>query len=146
MSPCAELIDTLYGRLTLRYGHAFLARWSGLALQAVKEDWARELASYAERPAAIGHALALLDPAEPPTAARFRELCASAPAPAFRAGPESKQRQRAAEVRRKCLRPVAPRTERDVAWATEILQRTDASSYSRRLALEALGRHSGLQA
>jgi hypothetical protein len=141
MSSRAEFIDTLFDRLTLRYGHAFLARWNGLALEAVKADWACELASYAERPAAIGHALALLDPAQPPTAAQFRDLCASAPAPAFRASPEPKQHQRAAEVRRKCLRPVAPRIGRDVAWATEILQRADASSYSRRLALEALGRH-----
>jgi hypothetical protein len=138
--PRADFIDALFDRLTLRYGHAFLARWSGLRLEAVKGDWARELASYAERPEAIEHALALLDPAEPPTAAQFRDLCASAPAPAFRAAPEPKQRHQAAEVRRKCLRPVAPRLGRDVAWATEILQRADASSYCRRLALEALGR------
>lgn len=141
MSPRAEFVDALFDRLTLRYGRAFLARWEGVPVDAVKEDWVRELSSYAERPEAIEHALALLDPAEPPTAGQFRDLCACAPVPAFRAEPEPKQRQRAAEVRRRCLRPVAPRIGRDVAWATEILQRADASSYSRRLALEALGRH-----
>jgi hypothetical protein len=88
----------------------------------------------------------LLDPAKAPTAAQFRELCSSAPALPFRTAPEPKQRQRAAEVRRRCLRPVAPGLGRDMAWATELLQRSDASSYSRRLALEALGRYGGLLA
>jgi hypothetical protein len=63
----------------------------------------------------VGHALSLLDPDEPPTAARFRQLCASAPTPAFYAQPEAKQPQRVAEVRRKYLRPVVPRAGRERA-------------------------------
>ncbi len=141
MSPRAEFVDALFARLTLRYGRAFLARWDGVPVDAVKDDWARELASYAARPEVIEHALALIDPAEPPTAAQFRDLCSTAPAPAFRAQPQAKQAQRAAEVRRQCLRPVMLRIGRDVRWAAEILQRADASGYSRRLALEALSRH-----
>lgn len=141
MSPRAEFVDVLFDRLSLRYGRAFLARWKGMDLQAVKADWARELIRYAERPDAVEHALALVDPAEPPTAAQFRDLCSTAPAPAFRAQPQAKQAQRAAEVRRQCLRPVMPRIGRDLRWAAEILQRADASDYSRRLALEALSRH-----
>ena len=38
------------------------------------------------------------------------------------------------------LRPVLPRIGCDLAWATQILQRSDASSYCRRVALEALNR------
>jgi hypothetical protein len=144
MSPRAGFVDALFDRLTLRYGHAFLARWDGLALDAVKDDWARELAGYADRPEAIEHALGLLDPDEPPTAARFRDLCGTAPAPAFRAGPEPKEPQRAAEVRRKCLRPVMPRIGRERAWAADLVRRADAgervSKYNLRVALEALGR------
>jgi hypothetical protein len=146
MSPRAEFVDALFARLTLRYGRAFLARWDGVPIDAVKDDWARELASYAERPDAIEHALALLDANEPPTAARFRELCASAPAPAFRAGPEPKQPQRAAEIRRKYLRPVVPSAGRERAWAADMVQRAQAgervSRYGLRLALDALG-HQG---
>jgi hypothetical protein len=142
MSPRAEFVDVLFDRLSLRYGHAFLSRWRGLSLEAVKADWARELACYAERPEAIEYALALVDPAEPPTAAQFRDLCSTAPAPAFRARPEPKQAQRAAEVRRKCLRPVMPRIGRDVRWAADMVRRAQAgervSGYSLRLALDAL--------
>jgi hypothetical protein len=114
-----------------------------LPVAAVKSDWARELSSYADRPDAVEHALAVLDADEPPTAARFRELCSSAPAPVFRTGPEPKQPQRAAEVRRKLLRPVAPRMGREVGWAVEVVQRARngqrVSGYSLRLALDALG-------
>ncbi|WP_157267995.1 hypothetical protein [Azohydromonas aeria] len=139
-----EFIEGLFDRLTLRYGSAFMDRWAGLSLAAVKEDWARKLASYAQRPEVIEHALSLLDPAGPPTAAAFRELCASAPAPAFRAQPQVKQSQRAAEIRRKYLRPVAPRVGRERAWAAEMVQRARAGErvpgYSLRLALDALNR------
>lgn len=144
MSASAEFIEALFHRLTLRYGRAFLARWKAVPVDEVKADWRRELASYAKRPEAIEYALALLDSDEPPTAARFRDLCASTPTPAFRPGPEPKQPQRAAEIRRKYLRPVAPRTGRERAWASEMVQRADAGErvpgYSLRLALDALGR------
>lgn len=142
MSSRADFIEGLFTKLTLRYGRAFLARWRGMSLEAVKADWARELASYAEQPKAIEYAFALLDPDEPPTAARFRALCAGAPAPAFRAVPEPKQPQRAAEIRRQYLRPVAPVTGRERAWAAQMVQRADAgeqvSGYGLRAALDVL--------
>jgi hypothetical protein len=144
-----DFVDALFHRLTLRYGRAFLARWEEGSVDEVKADWRRELASYAGRPEAIEYALALMDPDEPPTAARFRELCASAPAPAFRAGPEPKQPQRAAEIRRQYLRPVVPRAGRERAWAADVVQRADAgervSRYTLRLALAALGRQGSLR-
>ena len=144
MSPRAQFVDALFDRLTLRYGSAFLARWKRVPVDAVKGDWARELSSYAERPEAIEYALALLDPDEPPTAARFRELCSSAPAPAFRAQPQTKQAQRAAEIRREYLRPVPPRAGRERAWAADMVRRAHAgervSKYGLRLALDALAR------
>jgi hypothetical protein len=140
--PRTDFVEALFHRLTLRYGRAFLARWEDVPVDEVKADWARELACYAERPEAIEYALALVDPAEPPTAAQFRDLCSTAPAPAFRARPEPKQAQRAAEVRRKCLRPVMPRIGRDVRWAADMVRRAQAgervSGYSLRLALDAL--------
>lgn len=149
MSPCAECIEDLFTKLTVRYGRTFLARWEGVPVDAVKADWARELASYADRPAIIEHALALLDPNEPPTAAYFRDLCGTAPAPAFRADAEPKQAQRAAEIRRRYLRPVPPTVGRERAWAADMVRRADAgervSKYSLRLALDALGRQGSLR-
>ena len=61
--PRADFVEVLFDRLTLHYGHAFLARWKGVPLEAVKAHWARELISYADQSEAIEHALALLDPA-----------------------------------------------------------------------------------
>ena len=149
MLPRAEFVDALFDRLSLRYGRAFPLRWKGLDLEAVKADWACELSSYAERPEAIEHALALVDPAEPPTAAQFRNLCDTAPVEAFRLQPEPKQAHRAAEVRRKYLRPVPPRSGRELAWAADMVQRAQAgervSRYSLRLALDALGRQGPLR-
>ncbi|WP_028997099.1 hypothetical protein [Azohydromonas australica] len=148
MSPRAEFIEAIFHRLTLRYGRAFLARWEAVPVDEVKADWRRELANFAERPEAIEYALALVDPAEPPTAAQFRDLCSTAPAPAFRALPQAKQAQRAAEVRRKCLRPVMPRIGRDVRWATDMVQRAQAGErvpkYSLRLAMDALGQQGSM--
>jgi hypothetical protein len=147
--PCADFVEVLFERLTLHYGDAFLARWKGVPLAAVKAHWARELIRYADRSEAIEHALALLDPAEPPTAAQFRDLCSTAPGPVFRAEPELKQAHRAAEVRRKCLRPVMPRIGRDVSWATDMVRRAQAgervSTYSLRLALDALSQQGSLR-
>ena len=69
-----------------------------------------------------------------------------APAPALRAEPAPKQAQRAAKVRHKCLPAVVPRAGRELAWAAEMVRRAQAgervSTYSLRLALDALVRHS----
>jgi hypothetical protein len=91
----------------------------------------------------------LLDPASPPTAADFRELCSSARAPAFRAQPEVKQPQRAAAIRRKYLRLVLPRIGRERAWAADTVHRAAAgeqvSTYGLRLALDALGQQGSMR-
>lgn len=125
------LVDELFRRLTLRYGHKFPAQWPGLEIADVKADWARELAAYADKPWAVEHALALLDLVVPPTAAQFRALCCSAPAPAQPAQPLIKLANRAAEVRRRVLRPVLPHTGRDLRWAMEMVRRADAGEHVR---------------
>ncbi|MDZ5459252.1 hypothetical protein [Azohydromonas lata] len=54
------------------------------------------------------------------------------------------QAQRAAEVRRKCLRPLVPWTGRERTWAIEMVQRACAGErvpgYNLRLALDALAK------
>jgi hypothetical protein len=123
MSLCVEFIKGLFDRLTLRYGSAFMDRWAGLPLAAVKDDWARE------QPEVIKHALALLDPVEPPTAVQFRTLCLTMPAPARRLQLPPKLAHRAAEVRRRVLRPVLQHPGRDLRWATEMVRRADAGEH-----------------
>ncbi|WP_028999043.1 hypothetical protein [Azohydromonas australica] len=55
-----------------------------------------------------------------------------------------KQAQRAAEIRRKYLRPVVPGTGHERAWAAGVVRRADASErvskHSLRVALDALAR------
>jgi hypothetical protein len=67
----------------------------------------------------IWHAQALLDPAEPPTAAQFCDRYSTVPTPDFHAQPQPKQAHRAAEVRRKYLRPMAPKAGREV-WVADM--------------------------
>lgn len=62
----------------MRYGRDFLGRYEGQDLQAVKADWAEELAGLQNRPGAIKYALGL-SVAKPPNVIEFRELCARAP-------------------------------------------------------------------
>ena len=57
--------DELFGRLSLRYGAAFLAQYRDLDLEAVKADWADVLDGFERFPEAIRHALSVL-PADRP--------------------------------------------------------------------------------
>ncbi len=71
----AAWIERLFARLIVVYGHAFLGRWSGLDLDAVKRSWAEELAGFAEHPGALNYGLENLPAGEPPTVLQFRDLC-----------------------------------------------------------------------
>lgn len=74
-------VDRIFEKLALVYGQAFLARWRDLDLDAVKADWAHELAGFEQHPQAIAHALQSLPPEKPPTVLQFRELARRAPLP-----------------------------------------------------------------
>lgn len=100
MSLPLPWVDRIFEKLTLVYGQTFLARWRDVDLNAVKSDWAHELAGFAPRDgeasagsagaAAIAYALANLDPATPPTVLQFRALARRAPAPELPRLPEPK--------------------------------------------------------
>lgn len=70
----APWVDRLFDRMTMVYGHAFLSRWSGMDLAAVKASWAHELAGFTHRPKALADALESLPAGEPPTVLQFRNL------------------------------------------------------------------------
>ena len=72
-------VDSLFARLAARYGAAWLRMWDGIPLDAVKADWAAELAGFAKAPQAIAHGLEHLPPDRPPTVGQFRQLCIGAP-------------------------------------------------------------------
>ena len=74
-----SLIDSLFARLQVRYGAAWVAMWNGIDIDAVKADWADELAGFASAPGAIRHGLDHLPPDRPPNVAQFRALCRNRP-------------------------------------------------------------------
>lgn len=68
-------VERLFARLTVVYGHAFLGRWSGLDMAAVKASWAEELSGFSAHPEALQLGLESLPAGEPPTVLQFRDLC-----------------------------------------------------------------------
>ena len=89
-------VDKIFTKLTLVYGHEFLNRWRDIDLDAVKADWAHELAGYEAHPEALAHALTYL-PNKPPSVLEFRDLARKCPPPVFKAlpTPEPTPEQRA---------------------------------------------------
>lgn len=80
-------VDRIFEKLALVYGQAFLARWRDLDLDAVKADWAHELAGFEKHPEAIAYGLKNLPVDRPPNVLQFRAMCRKSPPPVFKALP-----------------------------------------------------------
>lgn len=126
MSLPAPWVDKIFAKLTLAYGRDFLGRWEGLDINAVKSDWAHELAGFQQQPDAIAYGLQHL-PEKCPNVFEFRAMCRRSPAqalPQIEHSPAGKDRI-AAELKK--LAPVLqskPSTDfRD--WARRIVARHD---------------------
>lgn len=78
MALPASWVDHLFGRLSVRYGAAFLRQWPDTDPALVKADWADVLDGV--RGESISYALRYL-PVSPPNAIQFRDVCRRAPAP-----------------------------------------------------------------
>ena len=78
MALPASWVDHLFGRLSLRYGAAFLRQWPDAPIDTLKADWADVLDG--TRGDSISYALRYL-PNNPPNAMQFRALCRAAPLP-----------------------------------------------------------------
>lgn len=79
MSLPLPWVDRIFDKLTLVYGQAFLRRWADIDLNAVKSDWAHELAGFEHHPKAIAWALQNLPTDKPPTVLDFKFLARRAP-------------------------------------------------------------------
>lgn len=84
MALSATWIEHLFGRLSVRYGAAFLRQWPDAEPAVVKADWAEVLDGVSGD--SISYALRYL-PNTPPNAMQFLSLCRSAPRPDVRALP-----------------------------------------------------------
>jgi hypothetical protein len=79
MASPGTMVDYVFARCAVRYGSAWLAKWTGLDLDLLKADWAAELAGYERHPRVVAYALEHLPLDVPPNAGQFRELCRGAP-------------------------------------------------------------------
>ena len=147
MSLPTSWVDKIFDKLTLIYGQSFLRRWSDIDLNAVKSDWAHELAGFAQHPRAIAWALQNLPPERPPTVLEFRALARKTPAEEVSQieAPRADPSRVAAELAK--LAPVlrqAPAVD-GKEWARRILARDKSGEVIRpiclRFAREALDRN-----
>ncbi len=72
-------VETIFARLSTRYGAAFLRQYEGADPEAVKADWADVLGGFDGNAEAIRYALENLPADKPPNAGQFRILCNGAP-------------------------------------------------------------------
>lgn len=79
MAMSAKWIDELFGRLSVRYGAAFLRQWPDADPAVVKADWMSVLSGCSGQD--IAYALQYLPEGLPPNAMQFRAICRRAPAP-----------------------------------------------------------------
>lgn len=79
MSLPLPWVDRIFDKLTLVYGQSFLRRWADIDLNAVKSDWAHELAGFEHHPKAIAWALQNLPTDKPPTVLDFKFIARRAP-------------------------------------------------------------------
>ncbi len=77
----AAWVESIFARLAVRYGVAFMRQYADLDPEAVKADWANILDGFERHPAAIAYGLDNLGPT-PPNAHQFRDACRRMPEPA----------------------------------------------------------------
>lgn len=137
MSLPLPWVDRIFEKLTLVYGQKFIALWRDVDLNAVKSDWAHELAGFAPRDgevgsgragaAAIAYALANLDPLAPPNVLQFRALARRAPAPEAPRLPEPKADPSRVAAELAKLKPIAEAVRTSTVdgrdWARLIVSR-----------------------
>lgn len=137
-------VNRIFDKLTLTYGQPFLRRWVDLDLDAVKADWAHELAGFEAHPESIAWALQNLPTDRPPTVLEFRAMARKAPPkvlPALEA-PKADPERVAAELS-KLAPALKPKDDDGKNWARRIVARAKAGDRVRTISLqfarEALG-------
>lgn len=95
-----EEVQNLFAKLTVAYGVKFRERWQDVPWEAVMADWAERLGEFTGDAEAIAEALRRVNPAFPPTAMEFKELCQSAV--------NARERERDEQLRREYERLLTP--------------------------------------
>lgn len=115
-------VKSLFARLQVRYGDAWVRKWDGVDMAAVEADWSEELGGFANAPDAIKYGLANLPRDWPPTAGQFAALCLRRPEPIVPALPAPTA---SAEVVKAAIaKALGPKSDIDPkAWAWRLRQR-----------------------
>lgn len=122
-------VDQLFGRLTLRYGAAFLRQWPDVDIDALKADWADVLDNMP--PDAIAYALRYLPPA-PMNALQFRDMCRrSPPAPAPRLEAPVASPAQAAAALKAAMAAVAPTADANMSHAERCIRNIERIASAR---------------
>lgn len=87
MSLPIEWVEKIFAKLSVTYGRAFISQYEGIDAQAIKADWAHELAAYVTKPEAIKFALENLPVDKAPNVLQFRAMCRRCQDPVFKALP-----------------------------------------------------------
>lgn len=82
MSQQPGLVELVLARMEVRYGVLWARMWENVPPEAVKADWAAELAGMSKH--AVHYGLRFLPLDRPPTSAAFKAICNRAPAPDFK--------------------------------------------------------------
>ena len=148
-------VDVLFSRLHVRYGAAWLAKWEGIDVDAVKADWHEQLATIFERnPQAIAYGLQNLPTGYPPNSDQFARLCTQQPPPVHQSlpAPEAKPNPAfAAEVIRRIEEARKADPEYGLSLGEICARRLEAKiargeklSYPQRFQLDAIRRTAGI--
>lgn len=79
MALSSHWIEKIFARMLVRYGAAWLRKYPGLEVDAVKADWALVLAPYEDNAKALYHGLGNLPDDAPPNAKEFARICRGVP-------------------------------------------------------------------
>jgi hypothetical protein len=83
-------VNSIFDKLGVRYGTAFIAMYGDADTRAVKMDWAEVLGGFVNHPDALKYALDHLPCDKPPNATQFRAIARLAPPEVFKALNEPK--------------------------------------------------------
>ena len=72
--------DYVFGRLSAIYGAAFVRHWDGIDPDMIRQEWKHHLGVYLTYRPKMDYAIRCCDPNYPPSALKFKELCATGPA------------------------------------------------------------------
>lgn len=124
MSLPDSWVESLFKRLAVRYGAAWLRMWEGVDVAAIKADWADVLGGF--QPEDIRFALNHLPADRPPNAMQFRDLCRRAPDPAVQMLPAPTPNPMLAREVLSLSRTAVRRPNDRLGWARELQHREEA--------------------